>query len=377
MDLKALVILSFSILSFLMLVSLIKFANGLITCSIATTCFEDNTILRVSSNINAHAGSFDSSYALKVCCPGIVGRACLGNNNILRIENTGFPIINVHAEKNSQSSPNYIDVCFGGNQIDGCTYKSSCDANELCLGSIDTNTNGHLAECNFYSEDICCKCSPLETSCTDGLDNDCDGTIDCTDLDCAGTINGNVILKGNGGIDNARVDVLEETDIRFSGLTNPSGDYNIANVLCGTYNLIASSDQHLASSKTGIILPPNGIVSVNFELVLGSTCESDCTYAGDNLIHAECDGRNRCSFIDNIARDSCNLAQPGWIRAYDSDNNIQCSCIGDCEITDIGPLLEKSTEQVLVTCDKGNLFKITKIVVYKGKPVNMVIAVCR
>ena len=80
---------------------------------------------------------------------------------------------------------------------------------ENCTDGIDNDCNG-LIDCNdpfcaqqqpcaatFCPDGVCapseiCTCSidcgpppPVETNCTDGLDNDCDGNVDCADSDCS------------------------------------------------------------------------------------------------------------------------------------------------------------------------------------------------
>jgi hypothetical protein len=132
--------------------------------------------------------------------------------------------------------------------------------------------------------------------------------------------------------------------------------------------MIASAEGYVSSTKTDITLSPGSSITENFELVPGTTCEDDCTYAGDNTIHQECDEINGCAFYDETAKQACNLAQPGWIRDYPENQEIECA-EGEPETR----VVTEST----VTCEEGeNLMKTTKLVTYKGKLVKLVVVTC-
>ena len=210
-----------------------------------------------------------------------------------------------------------------------------------------------------------------ETSCTDSLDNDCDGLTDCQDSDCAGSISGNVKNTDNQNIADGTVDVLQGTSSKYKAYTNNLGNYQSNTVLCGTYNMVASATGYVSSTQTNINIPPKTPITINFNdnyaLVSGSICETDCTYTGDNTIHKECSGINGCLFYDAIAANACNFAQPGWIRDYSDAKQIQCA---------EGAPYDKITVKATVSCPKENLITTTSIVNYNGKMVKMHIAVC-
>ncbi|MBI1936101.1 hypothetical protein HYS31_06690, partial [Candidatus Woesearchaeota archaeon] len=105
----------------------------------------------------------------------------------------------------------------------------------------------------------------------------------------------------------------------------------------------------------------------DFSLVLGTSCEADCTFIADNIVHAFCDGKNGCSFYDDISKAACDNSQPGWARDYNATHYVDCAS---------GAPKPKVEIKAQVSCDKGNLVKVTRIVVYKGKPVKLVVAVC-
>ena len=84
-------------------------------------------------------------------------------------------------------------------------------------------------------------------------------------------------------------------------------------------------------------------------------------------MHKECDKKNGCAFHDDIAKAACDYSKPGWIRDYDATHEVECAS---------GAPREKIEIKAEVTCSKGTLVKATRIVMYNGKPVNLVVAVC-
>jgi hypothetical protein len=208
--------------------------------------------------------------------------------------------------------------------------------------------------------------------CQDGRDNDCDGLTDCEDPQCGATIYGVVQNSDNENIFDANVDLLEGSTSSYSDRTDTSGNYQINNVVCDTtYSAIATATSYVSSTISPIPVSPLEILNIDFTgsfaLVSGSTCQDDCTYAADNTVHKECNGINGCQFYDSTAADVCNLAQPGWIRDYSPTKVIECA---------EGAPIDKIETKADVTCDEGNLLKITKIVTYKGKLAKLVIVTC-
>ncbi len=224
-----------------------------------------------------------------------------------------------------------------------------------------------------------------EVSCTDNLDNDCDGTTDCADSDCGTTVSGVVRNEDESPISPSKVDILKNGIFKFTGSTGPSGSYTI-NSGCGTYDIVASATDYISSTKDRVIFPPGGSITQDFTLFVGTSCEADCTYAGDNTIHQECEGINGCKFCPDgcsnpscttsIAQQSCNLAQPGWDRLYTDSSQSECEngCMITCQ--ESCPLAKVETK-AKVTCDAGeNLIKVTKLVMYKGKLSKLNVVVC-
>ena len=215
------------------------------------------------------------------------------------------------------------------------------------------------------------KTSP-EMSCADGLDNNCDGEADCADADCAGGITGTVENGDNATVQDATVSALSGTTTQATATTNSSGKYAMA-VNCGTYNLVVSREEYAPLTKENVVVPPqsqatsNFTSSSNYSLMALGSCESDCTTAGSDLIRASCDTVNGCGFYDALAAQACNLAKTGWFRNYGTTQEVECPS---------GIPREKSSLAATVTCGSGNLAKSSAIVLYKGKPVKLVVASC-
>ena len=206
-----------------------------------------------------------------------------------------------------------------------------------------------------------------ENPCTDGLDNDCDLKTDCNDTDCDGSVTGTVKNKDSNPVSSADVSAKKDPTTVKSSTTNSLGNYNIAPIACGSYNLVASHPDY-APKTQAITLSPNQQMALNFEgMVLGTSCEPDCTFASDNIVHASCDGKNGCSFYDSVSKAACDNAQPGWFREYNSSHFVTCAS---------GSPQPKVEIQASVSCESGTLVKVTRIVTYNGKPVKLVVAAC-
>ena len=291
-----------------------------------------------------------------VCSPGFT--QCSGNKHQTCSSSCGWSNSGTDAD---------------GDGVDQQCEDSTCDN---AAGVCDTTVSGK-----------CTAKTSTETVCTDSLDNDCDSSVDCSDSDCAGSISGNVKDTNNKVVDNAKIDVLRAAKTEYTEYTQPLGNYQINNVLCGNYDMIASEPKYVSSTKININLAPKESKTVDFTgndaLVLGTTCEDDCTYAKDGLIHKECSGKNGCAFYDNIAADGCNLAKPGWLRAYNDTASCPDGCLINnqcvtCEVecAENAPMEKIKTKAVPSCPEDENLLKTTKLVVYKGKLAKLHVVVC-
>ncbi|MBI4452055.1 carboxypeptidase regulatory-like domain-containing protein, partial [Candidatus Woesearchaeota archaeon] len=240
-------------------------------------------------------------------------------------------------------------------------YNGNCNNHKQI---VDIDGDGYPERCVAQSpgewiEDV-------EIYCSNGLDDDFDLLTDCEDPDCGGTISGTIRNENNQPISLADVSLKIDITTVQSAITDISGTYSIS-IGCGTYNLIAAHSDYAPQTKSDISLGGGQQLTVDFNMVLGTSCEDDCTFAADNIVHASCDGRSGCNFYDDIAKQVCDLSQPGWVRDYNTNNYIVCA---------EGTPQPKANIQASVTCSSGTLVKMTRIVVYKGKPVKLVVATC-
>ena len=205
-------------------------------------------------------------------------------------------------------------------------------------------------------------------SCTDGKDNDCDGYTDCDDTDCAGSIGGYVRNQDNNAIFGANF-VLKKisSQVNQSTMSDSAGKYNFTVVKCGTWNIDVSHFDYWPISNYNAVLNPAENKRIDFSMLVGTSCESDCTYVVDDNIHASCDGHAGCTFYDDTAKLACDNAHPGWLRDYNETHYVICPS---------GTPQPKIEIQSSLTCSSGTLVKVTRIVVYNGKPVRLVVATC-
>jgi len=340
----------------------LSLANGAaLSCKFDASC-ASAVIFKISAASNAHAEMpSQANYNNYVCCesPGFaIGNACAAPTNAVVLKLSS--LTNAHVEKNTLSNyPNNACLSMPGNTQLNCEYAPICGAGYACISSISADTNAQVADCGGYPTKVCCRCS--------------------------GTVEGVVHAIDKDGLEvplqNAKIQIMQNAKVEYGAaspiLTDSTGSYTVVDVTCGRYDIIASHPEYVSSTKSGIDLPPQTASTLDFigseSLVLGLSCESDCTYANDNLIHKGCHGINNCQFygataadIDN-SKQICDLAQPGWHRDYDPTHELECPS---------GPLLNKVTIEAKVTCDEGSLIKATKVVKYKGKFVKLVVATC-
>lgn len=347
----------------------------------AESCSASQTeLFRLSNNQNAHAELTTAPvfYPWNVCCEAAsdtLSSSCVAPDAIIASLSGAT---NAHVEIPSET--NYVnDVCLSSAAgTVSCDYITGagdgftlCNANgyDTCVATLSGNTNAHATDCitNPYNLKICCR-----------------------HTFCYGYISGKVedALNLETNIEGAEVRATQQgTGLERYAFSQPSGKYGAPtgqrgrtppdfrgylpedNIPCGTYNMIASKSGYIPDTKSNIVVGENeDLKNVDFLLTSATNCLDDCTYAGDSLIHKECDGYNGCSFCDETTKRVCDLAQPGWIRDYgDGVNEVEC---GE------GCPKEKNAMKAIVTCEYENIIKLTKIITYKGKLIRLVVATC-
>ncbi len=243
-----------------------------------------------------------------------------------------------------------------------CVFRGRCYADKEVAGDIDVDKIKERCFAQSPGQWI----DDFETNCTNGEDDDFDGYRDCEDTDCAGSVNGTVINQDSQPISSADMQLKNDLEPLTSTTTNSQGIYSFPAVACGNNNILASHTEYAPQIKS-VNLQPREDTFVNFTLVTGTSCEQDCTFAYDNIVHESCDGKNGCTFYDDTAKNACDNAQPGWTRDYNASHYVVCAP---------GVPQPKIEIKASLSCSSGTLVKITRIVLYNGKPVRLVVATC-
>ena len=112
-----------------------------------------DTILKISSNTNAHAEHYDkTAYTISVLYSDVFGidypeaephPTCSTGNTILALSST----TNAHAAESLDASYT-IPVCYGDLV---CDIKSTCGTDEYCVVTLSGTINAHLALCSTYA----------------------------------------------------------------------------------------------------------------------------------------------------------------------------------------------------------------------------------
>lgn len=169
-------------ISFILIFAFVILSFNLISaasCSITTSCAPDNTVMKLSSNNNAHGSLWNQgTYTYYLCCDFTGIHSCFSNDNntVLRLSAPS----NAHAEIPSLTNyPLANRVCFGN--LSCMKSSSPCPSGYFSMVSLSADTNAHLGEFgSAYSTKICCKFYMNPLFCGDNIvttpAEDCDGS---------------------------------------------------------------------------------------------------------------------------------------------------------------------------------------------------------
>lgn len=137
--------------------------NGCTDGACIADCDESQTIMRLSSETNAHGQNATiGTYEVDICYGdvfgsdylGAVGNVCDGKNNILNLSAD----TNAHADFTGSEFYS-VPVCFGN--VNSCEYVENgetCDEGQTCVVKMSGITNAHLSTCDSENDYgmICC-----------------------------------------------------------------------------------------------------------------------------------------------------------------------------------------------------------------------------
>jgi len=211
-----------------------------------------------------------------------------------------------------------------------------CEIGEGCLcpdcnGQQDSCASGLTCQISSSGCDVCTDCIGSENSnafCSDGLDNDCDGYVDCYDADCFGFTGTSGICCVSGG-DGFCEGALNQCNAAGTG-TIYFLDSCDSNCNLQTGNTCASNS--LGSSCVGDVDCDGGIPQ-NYCPTSGSWCDSGCDEIDRDSSQTACEdsGGNCNAQIWSSSYFCCNGDDGTDNCAVDSDCTNGYLCTGSCQ----------------------------------------------
>jgi len=185
---------------------------------------------------------------------------------------------------------------------------------EMCNDHIDNDCDGKVdcSDIDCAHHPICQECVP--EICNDGKDNDCDGLVDCDDPDCYALISiskpaDSVLVTdtsgsmndcaeyGSSGCLNTKMDLAKQADLEFVDFVLKLGTICYEGV-----GACRKSGKYVYTDGTGI----------ECNAIPGEPTPEICNDYIDN----DCDGRVDCSDIDCIHTHVCVEAFPTYVKAF-------------------------------------------------------------
>ncbi|HWL93178.1 MAG TPA: choice-of-anchor D domain-containing protein [Phycisphaerae bacterium] len=223
-------------------------------------------------------------------CPTIVGACCLPNGS---------------CEMRTLLSCSSAGGSYQGDNID-CLTVDCTDCGDGTCGSGETS-------CNCSTD-----CGPppsSETSCTDGVDNDCDGFTDCDDSNCSGPPCDDPpqCLVAPTALSFGTVQVGSSNDRSFT-ITNDGGGTLSGNVLesCAHYSIVSGGGSYnlgAGQSRTVTVrFSPSSTGTKSCNISVGDDCNSvGCSGVSGPIsecVGSDPDNDDRCDPDDNCPSDA-------------------------------------------------------------------------
>ena len=177
----------------------------------------------------------------------------------------------------------------------------------------------------------------------------------------------------DAGIVGASVSAMSNSSL--AGASDSSGFYFIAPIGPKSYDFIASKASYSPTIQYAIPVSDAQITHLDFILGHGSSlCEADCTYPTDSVCHKSCWGTNGCSFYsaydgDTRAANVCDGQGKDFRVQYSPTDEIQC-CAG-------APYVVKKIKSSIEVANATHISRVTRLVLYEGKFVKMIVTVFR
>jgi len=134
------------------------------TCDVrlASSCDAVNTVMKLSSQTNAHGASYNGAgnYQYALCCVGMRYYTATDNSSMHTCDSKNNNLVlklssstNAHAQ--TATSTGYsTNICFGKFQ---CKALSSCNSEySIQVASLSATTNAHIGQFSAYATKICC-----------------------------------------------------------------------------------------------------------------------------------------------------------------------------------------------------------------------------
>lgn len=263
--------------------------------------------------------------------------------------------------------PSCIDVELFGNP---CTWNGiwtgnqttyTCNAVHSCPGTnqitvaVDTGQMCGDGGGDVYEVTLNLPVEETPPLCSNGIDDDCDGTIDGNDPTCTGRLDGYVRDVDGDPILGAAVTVISGSGNPVAG-TDAAGYYLISGIRPGPQTVTAQK-QGYRSTSVDIAFPSADIVQHNFTLNDGS-CSECADWEGRCSV--ECSNTPLCGATVPTA---CDGVRPGEWTSFNSTHDVFC-CAG-------ATYKPKVNSEVAASGCMRNLIATDRLVRYHGRFVTM------